>query len=289
MHTVTPQLLASIAALPRRSHTAVMRELARQEFRRCREDILYWLDESRHPGVPYVFTHDKRQMFICTLCIAADERRREWTYGPHQLEHHCNFHHEELQLRSESEILAAFAPLEWKRSFTLKSYMPTLLRYLAHEQLFACEKSRDMIATWLMSAYVTWDAIFHSGHQNIVQSKTAPFTLELTRDRCWFMHQNQPRWLRACSPAKFTIGALKSGIMVFENGSEILGIPQGPDQIRQLHPNIIFMDEAAYQDKCGDAVSAAKPAVQGGGQIILLSSAQPSWFQLVCEDRSESE
>jgi hypothetical protein len=69
--------------------------------------------------------------------------------------------------------------------------------------------------------------------------------------------------------------------------SEILGFPQGPDQIRQFHPTVIFQDEAAFQPLAGEAFAAIKPAIQMGGKFVAISSANRSYFELICKDKTD--
>src|SRR5215813_11131860 len=61
----------------------------------------------------------------------------------------------------------------------------------------------------------------------------------------------------------------------FANGSRIVGIPEGADQIRSFHPWGLLMDEAAFQPEAGEAYDAAVPVCQ---KIIVVSSAGPGWF-----------
>jgi hypothetical protein len=72
-----------------------------------------------------------------------------------------------------------------------------------------------------------------------------------------------------------------------ELNSEILGFAQGGDQIRQYHPTGLFADEAAFQTAAEDSFGAAKPALQNGGRYTAVSSANPSYFMLLCKDRSD--
>ena len=58
----------------------------------------------------------------------------------------------------------------------------------------------------------------------------------------------------------------------FANGSRIVGIPEGADQIRSFHPWGLLMDEAAFQPEAGEAYDAAVPVCQ---KIIVVSSAGP--------------
>jgi hypothetical protein len=61
----------------------------------------------------------------------------------------------------------------------------------------------------------------------------------------------------------------------FANGSRIIGIPEGADQIRSYHPWGLLMDEAAFQPEAGEAYDAAVPVCK---KIIVVSSAGPGWF-----------
>ena len=71
----------------------------------------------------------------------------------------------------------------------------------------------------------------------------------------------------------------------FANGSRIIGIPEGADQIRSYHPWGLAMDEAAFQPEAGEAYDAAVPVCQ---KIIVLSSAGPGWFADFVTDQLRS-
>ena len=61
----------------------------------------------------------------------------------------------------------------------------------------------------------------------------------------------------------------------FANGSRIIAIPEGADQIRSYHPWGRLMDEAAFQPEAGEAYDAAVPVYQ---KTIVVSAAGPGWF-----------
>ena len=67
----------------------------------------------------------------------------------------------------------------------------------------------------------------------------------------------------------------------FANGSRIVGIPEGADQIRSFHPWGLLKDEAAFQPEAGEAYDAAVPVCQ---KIIVVSSAGPGWFAVFVND-----
>ena len=65
----------------------------------------------------------------------------------------------------------------------------------------------------------------------------------------------------------------------------VKGIAQGPDQLRQYTASAILCDEMAFWDKAEQTWGALKPTVQGGGQVTMISSAGPGFFQRLVEGR----
>jgi len=258
--------------------------IGKQEFDRCAEDPVYWLDHRQH-AVPYVYTLDPKPLYVCRVCgpeyedIAHSIKHRP----EHLLRRHM------LNVKDKRELDKYFHLLPTIRPFTLKPYMPPIIHAWLDTNLFACEKSRDMMATWLMVALATWDVFFHEGKQHIFQSEDAFKTFELVK-RADFIINHQPSWLRDRNPGKAVAGGNRSGVLYLPNlNSEILGFPQGPDQIRQFHPSGVFQDEAAFQDRAAEAFQAIKPAIQEGGKFYAISSANPGWFEQICSDRSDEE
>lgn len=256
------------------------------EFQKCADDPVYWIDASKHVkttkwpnGLPYVFTKDPHKIYTCNLCgLEAVEDKRT--------DHLELMHHEDPptlhRLRETFTILPAI------RQFPMMEYMTPLIDAWISAQYFACEKSRDMAMTWLMIALHTWDTMFHNGRQAILQSEDAFKTLELVQ-RAYIIYDNTPAFLRdAIGPANYSKGTTKSGELYFTKmQSEILGLPQGADQIRQFHPSSIFSDECAFQQEAGSTFAAIKPAILMGGKFSAISSANRSWFERVCRDLTD--
>ena len=283
---LTPDLLGRIAALPKSSRAKVMGLLGQAEFDRCADDPLYWLDASRHVvtsewpgGQPYVFTKDPHKVYTCRTCEAEvfEDRRAG----------HLEIVHKEASATLH-RLREAFTLLPAIRPFPIFEYVPPIVRAWQDAQYFAIEKSRDMSATWLMVALHTWDCMFHDGRQHILQSEDAFKTLELVQ-RAHTIYSNTPAFLRkAIGPATYSKGTTKSGELYFDaRGSEILGLPQGADQIRQFHPSAVFSDEAAFQVDAGATFAAIKPAIMQGGKYVAISSANRSWFEKVCRDTTD--
>lgn len=285
---ITEQLLEEVARLPKVQRTKVMDLLGKREFDLCAQDPIYWLDASRHvktkqypQGLPYVYTHDPHKVYIC--------QRPEcgWEVYEESRVTHMEIIHKQMvnnlhSLGKDFKILPAVRP------FTLMEYMPPIIQAWLTSQYLVVEKSRDMMATWLMVTLFTWDAMFHDGRQHIFQSEDAFKTYELVR-RADLIYKSTPTFLRkAIGRATFSKGNTKSGELFFsDRNSEVLGLPQGPDQVRQFHPSGIFSDEAAFQIEAGATFAAIKPAILMGGRYTAISSANRSWFELVCRDRTD--
>lgn len=158
------------------------------------------------------------------------------------------------------------------------------MRDMGKNRIFFLEKSRQVTITWIVLAYCLWRAKFMEHQLILVQSKRGEDAKKLTcvkkgepdSARMSFMENSLPPHLQN------TERMLASNIY-FKNGSHVWGIPEGGDIIRGNTPSVLFSDEAAFQPSFGDAHRAALPAIQGGGQGIFVSSAEPGDFQRIIE------
>ena len=273
-------LLTKIAALPKKQRTAAMKTIGQWEWDRCAKDLLYWVDKTRHPACAYVHTHDPHPLYSCLVC------GNEAAYKFNQRKAHLKVAHE-IESSTAGETAQLFKELPTIREFTIKPYIPPIFNVLSEEQFVFIEKSRDMIATWTTITWYTWDSLFHQGRQNIFQSEDAMKTLDLVK-RAFLIYKHQPKFLKDVHKAVFSMGNAKSGQLVVPDlNSEILGFPQGADQIRQYHPTGVFADEAAYQSSAGASFAAIKPAIEAGGRYTAVSSANPGWFMRAVRDDLE--
>ncbi len=199
---ITSELLTSVLRLPKRQREKVMGVLGVSEFNRCAEDPVYWLDAAKHVptkqypgGLPYVFTKDPHKIHTCDLCgLEVNEEKR--------VDHLEVMHREEAPtLHRMREVFTLLPSL---RPFPMFEYMEPIIHAWMTSQYFAVEKSRDMSATWLLIALHTWDAMFHGGRQEILQSEDAFKTLELVQ-RAMVIYENTPKFLRdAIGPASYS-------------------------------------------------------------------------------------
>ncbi len=66
--------------------------------------------------------------------------------------------------------------------------------------------------------------------------------------------------------------------------SELWGIAQGPDIIRQHVGSGLFIDEGAFQSDLESLIGCSQTGI-GGGRLDIVSSASPGFFQELVEDR----
>lgn len=273
---LTNEMLERLKVLPKEKRAIALKKIGQEEWNRCAEDIFYWIDASRHP-IPYAYTKDPHPMYRCNICTDGE------AYQGSKRKIHLNIRHN-IETKNEYETKKYFKELDTIRVFTMMPYFRPIIEAWFEHPLMCIEKSRDMMATWLIVTCYAWDTLFHKGRQNIFQSENASKTQELV-ERAYILHKNQPKWLRDVHPADFSLGGTKAGLLKIPSlQSEILGMPQGADKIRQYHPSGFFNDEAAYDPEAGATYAAIKPAIMAGGRYTAVSSANPSYFMHLCQD-----
>ena len=154
------------------------------------------------------------------------------------------------------------------------------LTLLYNSGILPVEKSRQMMVTWLVCAYLLWRAKYLRHQLILVQSKREEdaanlvFNKEPYTARISFMEYHLPKHLQTMTFPK----AGSYANLFIPNGSHIWGIPEGADIIRSNTASVLFNDESAFQPEFGQAYTAAIPAIKGGGQCIMVSSANPGEF-----------
>jgi hypothetical protein len=160
------------------------------------------------------------------------------------------------------------------------------LKYLAYtcdvwmkEPLLAIPKSRRMMLTWLMLGLHLWAAIFRPRSAIFVQSKKeADSAFLIGEERMRFMYHHLPPGY----PWPAITSKEKPPLIKLSNGSWIMGIGQGADQLRQYTASYIMADEIAFWENPYSVWSAMKPTLLGGGRITMISSANPGFFHEIC-------
>ena len=159
-------------------------------------------------------------------------------------------------------------------------YLQWLIPTMIEEALLGLVKNRRLIITWTGCGILLWDAMFFEGRFNALVSKKEEDSDELVR-RCKFIYDNIPEKFLPMKPSfayKYT--SFKSE----EIDSEIKGVAQGPDQLRQYTCSRVFCDEMAFWPHCRQTFSGLKPTLEGGGKVCLVSTRWPGFFRDIVED-----
>ncbi len=146
----------------------------------------------------------------------------------------------------------------------------------AQPPLLIIPKARRMRLTWLMCALHVWLA-YTQKHSSIyfVSSKEEKSAELVERARGIVA-----RWPTA------TLGPIRTQhrnsppeLRFLDNGSKIMGVPEGPDQLRQFTSTAVFADELGTYESPRACFSAMKPTIDGGGRLTILSSAYPGFYR----------
>lgn len=155
-----------------------------------------------------------------------------------------------------------FPPLAYLQSVT-----DTLWRY----PLMAIPKSRQMVITWLVSAYMLGDALFTGGRLYMIQSKKEEDAAAVLARQMGTYER-----LRGMAPWMAPGLVIQNDTHVrFTNGSELRACPQGAHHVQSYTPAWLFLDEIQLQDEAEAAYHQALPACE---HITLVGSAETSWF-----------
>jgi hypothetical protein len=137
------------------------------------------------------------------------------------------------------------------------------------------EKSRDVMVSWFCVAYFTLQAM-RVPHRGVVfQTQKEAKGIQLV-EYSKHLYQQSDSEIRATFPLSKPLVQQPVNRLEFENGSYVMSIPGGADQIRSLHPWGFLNDESSFQPHAGESFNEAISAVKG--KIIFNSSAGPGWF-----------
>jgi len=150
-------------------------------------------------------------------------------------------------------------------------------------------KSRQIMVSWLMMAYLTWDALYTQGRKHIVQSESATSSDALLK-RAYNSYQNLSSHIRRgrfLNPDRARKDVELMGLKMYNRmiftrpeipACELIGLTKGSDAIQQYTASIAYEDEFQKQRKkaggggCYSIIEAVSPAIDGGGQLICTGT-----------------
>lgn len=128
-------------------------------------------------------------------------------------------------------------------------------------------KARQLGLSWLVIAYALWLMLFRPGSQVLMFSRRDDEAMELL-ERLKGMHRHLPPWLQAAvtvdNEHEYTFGGLNSTCKSF---------PTTKNSGRSYTASLVIVDEADFIQWLKQLITAVKPTVDAGGQLILISTS----------------
>lgn len=143
-----------------------------------------------------------------------------------------------------------------------------LLATMQEESRLLILKARQLGISWLACAYALWLCLYKPGRVVLAFSKGQDEANELLR-RVSVMYARLPEAMRADHP----IVKENTGEIVWANGSRVKSMPATATAGRTYTASLVIMDEAAFMVYAAQLYTALKPTIDGGGSLIILSTA----------------
>lgn len=144
-----------------------------------------------------------------------------------------------------------------------------LLGDILTELLILLLKSRQLGITWLVCAYALWLCLFHPGRLALFFSIGQAEANEMMR-RVKSMYRRIPPAILAALPALVKDNTEE---MAWDNDSRIQSLPARKTAGSGFTASLVVLDEFAKNMWAREIYTAVKPTIDGGGKMIILSSA----------------
>lgn len=165
-----------------------------------------------------------------------------------------------------------------------RNYLHHLTNTWFAQKRITIPKSRRLLTSWTIIALHNWLARYRSGQVIAFVSQKQgenedEGAAELVK-RSRFIDDHLPATVMPYETARTWCRTVYP-----HNGSVILGIAQGQNQLRQLAITAWFGDEFAFWERAGETYAASIPALEGGGRVTLVSTPNPGFMrQLVFDE-----
>jgi len=161
-----------------------------------------------------------------------------------------------------------------------EEYIQLTVQLIVDNRVLIINKSRRMMATWIVCAFALWKLLFFPNVGIYVVSRKSEEANDLLNERVWFMYENIPEEYKTFLPKltkKFNI------IECEEMGGFIKGVASGPDQIRGKTASLVIWDETSSTDYILDTWKSLGFTIKGGGQVVVLSTPRLNDFMVMWE------
>jgi hypothetical protein len=151
-----------------------------------------------------------------------------------------------------------------------KPYLAPIVRIWQSTDKLIVDKSRRMWISWLFLALHLHYAFTNTNRRvGIVSKKFEDACAHLRNMGFIYEHIPQDIWPKEARPTL----RVKEGFMFFDEiESTVHALAMGPDQTRQYGFSKLFFDELDFWPEAEATYSAAKPTLQGGGGLTIVST-----------------
>lgn len=140
-----------------------------------------------------------------------------------------------------------------------------VLETFATDRLVIVLKARQLGLTWLTLCYMLWRALFHPVFTGLAFSRReTEARYLLSNERLKGIYNRIPDWMKV---KKFLVNS--SLQWQLSNGSVIYGFPTTAGD--SYTAGFAFVDEADLVPDLDNLMTAVKPTIDGGGQMVLVS------------------
>lgn len=177
-----------------------------------------------------------------------------------------------VQTRDEADPLAPAKPFPLDKPFVTPVWTA-----LSRQKKVVIAKSRQMLMSWIIAAYVIHRARFTPNQAIYFQLQDSDDAKKMValatggagftgfEGRCQFIESHLPAWLAVRYRTS-------EGKLIYSNGSMIEALAGGADKIRSKVFSIYVGDEFAFQDQQDGVYTAVSPLIQKGAQVIFCST-----------------
>jgi hypothetical protein len=153
--------------------------------------------------------------------------------------------------------------------FKLWPAQAATLWHFLQRRLFIILKARQLGISWLCCAYALWQCMYQPGRRVLLFSRGQREADELLR-RVTAMYSRLPEWMRDHSPYARDPNTTSAEWL---NGSMVESLPATQNAGRSLTASLVIADEFAFMQWGDKLYTALKPTIDGGGQLIVVSTA----------------
>lgn len=146
-----------------------------------------------------------------------------------------------------------------------------VIQTLMTQRLVIILKARQLGISWLVCAYCLWKCIFHNNTAVGIWSKGQD-EADIMLERIAKMYKRLPPWMRELKDCPKLLKENASELE-WSNGATVQSLPATQNSGSSRTFTIAVLDEFAKMVFAEQLFNAVKPTIDGGGQLIILSSA----------------